>query len=100
MVSRQSNHEGALVEWVQASPSEFQGLILNAGAFTHTSIALRDAVVAAGLPCVEVHLSNIYAREAFRHHSHIAGVAWGQISGLGMRGYLLALEALAGRLRT
>ena len=95
---RQSNHEGELVDWIQGASGRFGGLVLNAGGLTHTSVVLRDAVLAAGLPTVEVHLSNIYAREDFRHHSTVAGVAWGQITGLGAHGYLLALTALIERL--
>ena len=98
VVCRQSNHEGELVDWIQGARPSFAGLILNAGGLTHTSVVLRDAVLAATLPTVEVHLSNIYAREDFRHHSTVAGVAWGQITGLGPHGYLLALDALIERL--
>jgi 3-dehydroquinate dehydratase-2 len=96
---RQSNHEGQLIDWVQAARDGFQGLVLNPGGLTHTSVALRDAVAAAGLPVVEVHLSNIYAREEFRRESMIAAAAWGCITGLGAAGYQLAMEALAGRLK-
>ena len=91
--SGQSNVEGTIVEWIQKAPEEFQAILLNPAAFTHTSIAIRDAVAATGLPTVEVHLSNIYARESFRHHSHIAPVASGQISGFGKESYLLGLRA-------
>ena len=91
---RQSNSEGELVNWIQESGTGYQGLIINPAAYTHTSIAIRDAIAAVGLPTVEVHLSNIHQRESFRHHSHVAGVALGQISGLGSTGYLLALRGL------
>jgi 3-dehydroquinate dehydratase-2 len=92
---RQSNHEGVLVDWIQEAPAA--GVVLNPGAYGHTSIALHDAIRAAGVPVVEVHLSNIYQREAFRHHSMISPVAAGVICGLGPLGYVLALEALAAK---
>jgi 3-dehydroquinate dehydratase-2 len=92
---RQSNHEGVLVDWIQAAPEG--GIVLNPGAYGHTSIALHDAIRAAGVPVVEVHLSNIYQREPFRHHSMISPVAAGVICGLGPLGYVLALEALAAK---
>src|SRR5262249_23317204 len=91
---RQSNSEGELVNWIQEARSKYDGIIINPAAYTHTSIAIRDAIAAVGLPTVEVHLSNIHQREEFRHRSHIAGVAIGQICGLGPTGYLLALRGL------
>jgi len=93
----QSNYEGAIVDKIQQSMNSHQGLIINPGAYTHTSVAIRDALLLLSFPVVEVHLSNIYKREPFRHHSMVAGVATGQISGLGSDGYMLALEYLVGR---
>jgi 3-dehydroquinate dehydratase-2 len=94
----QSNHEGILVDAIHSARDQHQGLIINAGAYTHTSIAIRDAIAAVGLATVEVHLSNIYRRETFRHHSYIAPVVLGQISGFGSDSYLLGLQALVGYL--
>ncbi|UBF25380.1 type II 3-dehydroquinate dehydratase [Kovacikia minuta CCNUW1] len=94
----QSNHEGALVDAIHAASTLHQGIVINAGAYTHTSVAIRDAIAAVSLPAVEVHLSNIYRREEFRHHSHIAPVVIGQISGFGSDSYLLGLRALVNHL--
>jgi 3-dehydroquinate dehydratase-2 len=91
----QSNHEGALVDCIQKAQGRASGLIVNAGGLTHTSVSLRDAIAAVKLPAVEVHLSNLYTREEFRHRSLLAPVCTGQIAGLGAIGYRLALEALA-----
>lgn len=96
---QQSNHEGALVDAIHATVDTHQGLLINAGAYTHTSVALRDAIAAVNIPTVEVHLSNIYSREAFRHHSYIAPIAIGQISGFGAESYRLGLRALIHHLR-
>jgi len=90
---RQSNHEGELVTWVQQSRGKFDRIILNAAAYTHTSIALRDAIASVSVPTIEVHLSNIHAREGFRHRSLIAAVCVGQLAGFGAISYELALEA-------
>ncbi len=92
--SVQSNHEGVLVDAIHGALGKYQGIVINAGAYTHTSVALRDAITAVNLPTVEVHLSNIYRREDFRHHSYIAPVVIGQISGFGTQSYLLGLQAL------
>jgi 3-dehydroquinate dehydratase-2 len=91
----QSNHEGVLVDLVQAAREKNCGIVINAGAYTHTSVALLDALNAAELPAIEVHISNIYKRESFRHRSYISPAAVGVIAGLGNQGYLLALQALA-----
>lgn len=91
---RQSNIEGELVTWIQDARGHHQGIILNAAAYTHTSIAILDALLAVGIPCVEVHLSNIHQRDAFRHHSYVSKAARGMICGFGSHGYHLALDAL------
>ena len=95
---QQSNHEGVLVDAIHSMLGQHQGLLINAGAYTHTSVAIRDAIAAVNLPAVEVHLSNIYRREDFRHHSFIAPVAIGQISGFGSDSYRLGLQALVSHL--
>lgn len=90
---RQSNHEGELVTWIQQARGNTSVIVINAAAYTHTSIALRDAITAAEVPTIEIHLSNIHAREEFRHHSMIAAVCRGQIAGFGADSYYLAFEA-------
>ena len=92
---RQSNAEGDLVEWIQEAPGRAAGIVVNAGGLPHTSVAILDALLAAELPVVEVHLSNIFRREEFRSHSFVARAAQGMICGLGAHGYVLALEAMA-----
>ena len=94
MTFEQSNHEGSLVDTLHAARNMQDGIILNAGAYTHTSIALRDAISSIDVPVIELHLSNIHAREEFRHHSHVAPVALGQICGFGAAGYRLAIDAM------
>ncbi|CDM96637.1 MAG: type II 3-dehydroquinate dehydratase [Limnospira sp. PMC 1291.21] len=100
VVARQSNHEGVLVDAIHSALDHHHGLLINAGAYTHTSIAIRDAISAVKIPTVEVHLSNIYTREPFRHHSYIAPIAIGQISGFGADSYCLGLRALVNYLRS
>ena len=90
---RQTNLEGELVSWIQGAKGAFDAIVLNAAAYTHTSVALRDAIAATGVPTIEIHLSNIHAREEFRHKSLIAGVCRGQIAGFGSNSYILGLEA-------
>jgi 3-dehydroquinate dehydratase-2 len=92
---RQSNSEGELVTWIQETTGKFDALVINPAAYTHTSLAMRDAISAVGIPTVEVHLSNIHKREPFRHHSYIAEVAVGQIAGFGVQSYLMGLRAAA-----
>lgn len=95
---RQSNHEGQLIDWIHNARGEAQGIVINPGGLTHTSVALLDAIKAVSLPTIEVHLSNIHQREEFRHTSYIAKAALGAICGLGSAGYRFALQALAERL--
>ena len=95
---RQSNHEGELVTWIQEARGVYDAIIINPAAYSHTSVAIHDALRAVDLPVIEVHLSNIHARERFRHHSYVSSVATGVICGLGPAGYKLALIALAERL--
>jgi 3-dehydroquinate dehydratase-2 len=90
---RQSNFEGELVTWLQEAKGKFDAIVLNAAAYTHTSVALRDTIAAIGVPTIEIHLSNVHAREEFRHRSHIAAVCVGQIAGFGAYSYFLALDA-------
>ena len=92
---RQSNHEGELIDWIQQARGKMAGIVINPAGYSHSSVALLDALVASELPVIEVHLSNIFKREAFRHHSFVSEAARGVICGLGPRGYLLALDALA-----
>lgn len=90
---RQSNNEGELVGWIQQAPKQFGAIVINPAAYTHSSVAIRDAITATGVPTVEIHISNIYRREEFRKHSYIAGAAVGQITGFGVTSYLLGLRA-------
>jgi len=91
----QSNHEGEIVEKIHSSKNQFDAIVINAGAYTHTSIAIRDAIAAVNVPTVEVHMTNIYKREEFRHNSYLAGVCIGQISGFGINSYKLGLKAVS-----
>lgn len=100
IVFRQTNHEGVLVDWIQEARTKADGVILNAAAYTHTSVALHDALLNLEMPIVEVHISNPHARDAFRHHSYVTGVAKREIAGFGVHGYVLALDALAYILNT
>ena len=95
---RQSNNEGELVTWIQEAPATFAAIVINPAAYTHTSIALRDAISAVAIPTIEVHISNIHKREPFRHHSFVAEAAVGQITGFGAQSYLLGLRAAAAQL--
>ncbi|MEM9447595.1 MAG: type II 3-dehydroquinate dehydratase [Cyanobacteria bacterium P01_E01_bin.6] len=96
---KQSNHEGILIDAIHEARESHHGILINPGAFTHTSVAIRDAIAAVAVPTVEIHLSNIYQRESFRHHSYIAPVAIGQVSGFGADSYRLGLHALVRYLR-
>ena len=95
----QSNHEGVLVDWIQAAKAKHDGIILNAGAYTHTSIALFDALTSIELPAIELHVSNVFSREPFRHQSYISNIAIGVICGFGAAGYPLAMDAMLGHLK-
>lgn len=96
---RQSNHEGELVTWIQQARDTSDAILINPAAYSHTSVAIHDALKAVGLPVAEVHLSNIHQRESFRHHSYVSAVAFGVICGFGVAGYRMALEALAEKLK-
>ncbi len=96
---RQTNIEGTLVDWIQEGAKDVSGIILNAAAYTHTSVAIHDAIAAIETPVIEVHLSNVFAREEYRHHSYVSDVAAGVICGFGAHGYILAIDALVGMLR-
>lgn len=97
---RPTNHEGELVGWIQSAKGAFEVIVLNAAAYTHTSVALRDAISGTGVPTIEIHLSNVHAREEFRHKSLVAAVCKGQITGFGSYSYLLALEAAVNIIET
>ncbi len=99
IVAFQSNSEGAIIDFIQANAPEADGILINAGAFTHYSLAIRDAFEAVQKPFVEVHISNVHAREEFRHHSVLADIAVAQVAGLGWRGYIAALDSLVGILK-
>ena len=100
MECRQSNSEGELIDWIQAAAKSHDALVLNPGGYSHSSIAILDALLAVKLPLIEVHLSNIHRREAFRHHSYVSKAADAVLCGFGSLGYLMALDALALRLKT
>jgi 3-dehydroquinate dehydratase-2 len=95
---RQSNSEGELVGWIQDAPKQFGAIVINPAAYTHSSVAIRDAITATGIPTVEVHISNIYKREEFRRHSYVAAAAVGQITGFGVESYMLGLRAAVAQL--
>lgn len=95
---RQTNHEGVLIDWIQEARTSARGIVINPAGLTHTSVALHDAIKAADVATIEVHISNIHARESFRHHSYVSSVATGVIAGLGIDGYDFALQALARRI--
>ena len=97
---RQSNNEGELVTWIQQAKTNFEAIVLNAAAYTHTSVALRDAISSSSIPTIEIHLSNVHAREDFRHRSMIAAVCVGQIAGFGVNSYVLGLEAAVNVIET
>ena len=99
IVAFQSNSEGAIIDFIQANAPDADGILINAGAFTHYSLAIRDAFEAVETPFVEVHISNVHAREEFRHHSVLADIAVAQVAGLGWRGYIAALDSLVGILK-
>ncbi|MFC4388555.1 type II 3-dehydroquinate dehydratase [Gracilibacillus marinus] len=94
LIAKQSNHEGMLIDWIHEANDGYMGIIFNPGAYTHTSIAIRDAISSIDVPVIEVHISNVHAREPFRHHSMLAPVCKGQIVGLGIEGYILAATYL------
>lgn len=96
---RQTNHEGQLIDWIHQARGRCAGILINPAAWTHTSVAIRDALAAVELPVIEVHLSNVHAREAFRQHSYVSGIAVGVIAGLGSDGYRAAIQHLAKRLQ-
>ena len=102
---RQSNHEGVLLDWIHAAgvqhrAGQLAGVVFNAGAYTHTSVALHDAIKGSGVPVIEVHISNVHAREAFRHHSYLSPAAAGIVVGFGVDGYVLAIDGLLRKTRT
>lgn len=99
VVCQQSNHEGMIIDWLHQAGQDYSGVVINAGAYTHTSVAIRDAIAAIPIPVVEVHLSNIHKRESFRHHSYLAPVVLGQICGFGADSYLLGLRGIVEHLR-